>query len=92
MLSPEQLKKLPILAGRLQKRFPNKKVYYVVEPECTCYKQDNGEIKLTWNTQCSAMRNYFAVGPSGYVRPCLHLPKEIIYWNEIDRFYDVRPL
>ena len=94
MLSPEQLKKLPILAGRLQKRFPNKKVYYVVEPECkcSCYREDDGKIFLTYNDQCPAMKDYFTVGPSGWVRSCLHLPKDLFYWSNYEHFYDIRPL
>ena len=92
MLSSEQLKKLPEIAGRLQKKFPNKKIYYVVEPKCTCYHQHSDEIILEWNEQCDAMKNYFTVGPGGWVRPCMHLPKDLFFWSDFSKVYDTRPL
>lgn len=51
-------------------------------PKCLV---DVGRYKhLKVGTQCSAGREFFVVGPSGYVRACNHSPRELAHFRDIE--------
>ena len=55
-------------------------------PKCIVRKSDYEHLKI--GSQCSAGRDFFTVGPSGYIRTCNHSPIELNSIREIDSMKD----
>ena len=92
MLTEKQMAKLQSIAGGLRK-ITGKTVAAVVEERCDCYREDaEGNIGFTWKDSCGAARSFFAVGPSGMLRPCLHIPCNICHWKDFRNFKQCRPV
>ena len=92
MLTEKQMAKLQSVAGSLRK-ITGKTVAAVVEERCDCYREDaEGNIEFTWKDSCGAARSFFAVGPSGMLRPCLHIPYNICHWKDFRNFKQCRPV
>lgn len=92
MLTKKQMSKLPEIAGRLS-QLTGKYVVPVMEERCTCYREDaEGKIEFTWQESCGAARSFFAVGPAGMLRPCLHIPCNICHWKDFHNFKSCRPV
>lgn len=50
-----------------------------------CLVHDLEMRHLTVGTRCAAGRDFFAIDPSGRVRPCNHSPVQMGHWREIPR-------
>ena len=49
-------------------------------PDCAIDRSKYKALVVT--TGCSAVREFFTVGPGGWIRPCNHSPMELIRWND----------
>ena len=90
MLTEEQNLKIYGSASTMQKKFPQKKVIPIVEPRCISCTEKEGIVNISWDKKCPCLKTLFTVGPGGWVRPCMHLPKDLIFWRDLDHFYDAR--
>jgi radical SAM protein with 4Fe4S-binding SPASM domain len=51
-------------------------------PRCLIDPADYEYLKV--GTQCSAGRDFFVIGPSGYIRVCNHSEHRLLYWRDYD--------
>ncbi len=55
-------------------------------PQCLIKKSDFVHLKI--GTRCAAAKDFFVVGPSGYIRVCNHSPVELEHISNIDELKD----
>lgn len=83
LLNEKQFRKAQKTVDKVNALFKERRVGFIAERACSCSTEENHFV-FKRSGSCSAGIDFFAVGPGGYFRYCLHSKRDEFFWKELD--------